>query len=63
MDQVNDFRLRGYIVIGKLRDDKLIEILRGEYDRLFAEARQSGHYRNLAIGDADSSEEKKNASK
>ena len=61
-DQVNDFRLRGYIVIGKLLDDELIELLRGEYDRLFTEARQSGHYRNLAIGDTDDIEEKKNAS-
>lgn len=62
-DQVNDFRLRGYTVIGKLLDDKLIELLRSEYDRLFAEARQSGHYRNLAIGDTDNSEKKGNVSK
>ena len=61
-DQVNDFRLRGYIAIGKLLDDELIELLRGEYDCLFTEARQSGHYRNLAIGDTDDIEEKKNAS-
>ena len=60
-DQVNQFRQRGYIAIGKLLDDELVAVLRAEYDRLFAEARQTGRFRNLAISDTDNLDEKNNA--
>ena len=60
-EQVDQFQLRGYVVIGKLLDDEMIEVLRAEYDRLFAEARQTGQYRNLSIGDTDDLDEKNNA--
>ena len=60
-DLVNDFRRRGYLVIGKLFDDKLIKLLQVEYDSLFTEASETGRYSNLAISDSDDIEEKKNA--
>ena len=60
-EQFDQFQLRGYVVIGKLLDDEKIEVLRAEYDRLFAEARQTGQYRNLSIGDTDDLDEKNNA--
>ena len=60
-DQVAQFRERGYVRIGKLLDDELVERLRNEYDRVFAEARVDGRYRNLAIDDTDDTEAKANA--
>ena len=60
-DQVAQFRERGYVRIGKLLDDELVERLRDEYDRVFAEARVDGRYRNLAIDDTDDNEAKANA--
>ncbi len=60
-DQVASFHTDGYLPIGKLLDDELVGILRAEYDRLFAEARQTGHYRNLAIDNTESVQEKAEA--
>jgi len=60
-EQVNTFRQRGYISIGKVLDDALVETLRNEYDRLFTEARQDGRFRNLAIDDTDDLDRKNNA--
>ena len=60
-EQVDQFQLRGYVVIGKLLDDEMIEVLRAEYDRLFAEARQTGQYRNLSIDDTDDLDKKNDA--
>ena len=60
-DQVAHFREHGYIRIGGLLDDALVEHLRNEYDRLFAEARTDGRYRNLAIDNTDDIDAKANA--
>ena len=60
-EQIDEFHLRGYIAYGKLLDDPLIEVLRAEYDRLFAEARQTGRFRNLSIGDTEDLDKKNNA--
>ncbi len=50
-EQIDEFRVRGFVRIGPLLDDGLIAELRAEYDRCFDEARQSNHFRNLAISD------------
>lgn len=60
-DQITDFLDAGYLSIGKLLDDDTVELLRSEYDRLFAEALQDGRYRNLAIDDTDDLDEKRDA--
>lgn len=60
-EQIASFHERGYLVIGKLLDDGLIERLRTEYDREFEIARKSGGFRNLAIEDTDDVNTKNNA--
>lgn len=60
-EQIDEFHLRGYVVVGKLLDDDLIEVLRAEYDRLFAEAHETGRFRNLSIGDTENIDEKTDA--
>jgi ectoine hydroxylase-related dioxygenase (phytanoyl-CoA dioxygenase family) len=60
-EQVGLFHEQGFLKIGKLLDDDLVEVLCTEYDALFAEAQHSGRYRNLAIDDTESVEEKKQA--
>ncbi len=52
-EQIGEFWEKGFVKIGKLLDDELLEELRREYDRIFAAARQDGHFRNLAIDDTD----------
>ena len=47
-EQVDQFRVRGYLSLGKVLDDELVAQLREEYDRLFAEARGAGTFRNLS---------------
>lgn len=46
--QIDTFRREGYVPIGKLVEDSMLEELRSEYDRAFDEARNSSLYRNLA---------------
>ncbi len=60
-DQVAHFCEHGYVRIGKLLDDELVERLRDEYDRVFVEARTDGRYRNLAIDDTGEIDAKANA--
>ena len=60
-EQIDQFRRRGFIAVGKLLDDDLVAVLRDEYDRLFAEARQNGRFRNLSISDTDDLDEKNSA--
>jgi phytanoyl-CoA hydroxylase len=60
-NQTASFAVKGYLPIGKLLDDDLIAELRDEYDRLFSEAREDGHYRNLAINNTDDIAEKRDA--
>ena len=60
-EQIDQFRRRGFIIIGKLLDDDLVAVLRDEYDRLFAEARQNGRFRNLSISNTDDLDEKNSA--
>ncbi len=60
-EQIDQFRSRGFIAVGKLLDDGLVALLRDEYDRLFAEACQTGRFRNLSISDTDDLDEKNNA--
>ncbi len=50
-EQVDQFRIQGYLALGKVFEDELVAQLRGEYDRLFADARGEGTYRNLASPD------------
>lgn len=59
--QIDDFRARGYLRIGPLLDGETVEVLRSEYDRVFAEARQSNRFRNLSISDTDALEDKLHA--
>ena len=47
-DQVDTFRRDGFVVIGKLLENGHLEEMRAEYDRIFAEARDSERYRNLS---------------
>jgi ectoine hydroxylase-related dioxygenase (phytanoyl-CoA dioxygenase family) len=50
-EQLDQFRGQGFIRIGPLLDDELVNVLRQEYDRVFAEARATGGFRNLSISD------------
>ncbi|HAA76335.1 TPA: hypothetical protein DCE37_14560 [Candidatus Latescibacteria bacterium] len=59
--QITSFLDDGFLPIGKLLDDDLVEQLRDEYDHLFSEAREEGRYRNLAILDTDDVDEKRDA--
>ena len=59
--QITSFLDDGFIGIGRLLDDEDVEELRTEYDRCFTEARENGRYRNLAIGDTDDAEQKREA--
>ena len=53
-EQVNEFRTRGYLKLGRLLDDAAVELLRREYDREFELARSgASSFRNLAIDDTD----------
>ena len=60
-EQISQFHDIGYLSVGKLLDDEILGDLQNEYDRLFAEAREDGRYRNLAIGNTDDVEEKRSA--
>ena len=60
-EQIDFFAANGYLKFGKILDDDEIEVLRVEYDRMFAEARQSGRFRNLAIDNTEDLEEKNTA--
>ncbi|MBI4551460.1 MAG: phytanoyl-CoA dioxygenase family protein [Candidatus Latescibacteria bacterium] len=60
-EQVDSFREHGYLRIGKLLDDDLVELLRREYDREFELAHQHGGFRNLAIDNTDDLDAKNNA--
>ena len=57
-DQLDHFRTQGFLRIGPLLDDELVQSLGDEYDRVFAEARATERYRDLSKkDDADSDEE------
>ncbi|MDA0709979.1 MAG: phytanoyl-CoA dioxygenase family protein [bacterium] len=60
-EQIHTFQKDGYLRIGKLLGDDLIETLRQEYDREFSLARENNRFRNLAISDTDNLEDKKSA--
>jgi ectoine hydroxylase-related dioxygenase (phytanoyl-CoA dioxygenase family) len=60
-EQAEHFQERGYLAIGKLLDDDLIDLLRDEYDAVFEHARSAGTFRNLAIDDTDDLEAKNQA--
>ncbi len=60
-EQIDQFRRRGFIAVGKLLNDDLVALLGDEYDRLFAAARQNGRFRNLSISDTDDLDEKNSA--
>ena len=62
-NQISSFHNCGYLPIGKLLDDNLIDHLRGEYDRIFSDSQADGRYRNLAIDNTDDITEKRNAKK
>ena len=60
-EQIEHFRQKGYLAIGKLLDDDLIGQLRAEYDTVFERARNAGDFRNLALDDSDDLEAKNQA--
>ena len=60
-DQIDQFRERGYLKIGKVLTDEEIEIYRREYDYEFEQAHQNGRFRNLAIDDTQDLKKKKEA--
>ena len=60
-DQLDGFRLRGFLEYGPLLEPDLLQELRDEYDRLFAEAREDGRYRNLSIDDTEDTGAKRDA--
>ncbi|MDA1141345.1 MAG: phytanoyl-CoA dioxygenase family protein [Planctomycetota bacterium] len=62
-DQINHFRQRGYLKVGKVLTDEEIEVYRREYDHEFERARQDGRFRNLAIDDTQDLQKKKEAPK
>jgi phytanoyl-CoA hydroxylase len=50
-DRIDAFHRDGYLPAIPMLEEPEIEILRAEYDRVFAEARASRTYRNLAVSD------------
>ena len=60
-EQIDHFHRRGYVEIGPLLEPELVEALRRDYDRLFAEARREGDYRNLSIDDGNDERAKRDA--
>ena len=42
-EQIDDFNINGFVKIGKIINDELIDKLRKEYDRIFYEAKESGN--------------------
>ena len=54
-EQVASFWEDGYLIVGKVLEDELIELMRREYDDEFSQARRSERpIRNLAVADDDS---------
>ena len=51
--QLERFRTEGFLRIGALLDGELVGTLRDEYDRVFAEARATDRFRDLAEPDDD----------
>ncbi len=49
-DQIDFFWQRGYLRVGKILTDDEINVYRAEYDRVFAEANQTGQLTDLAAG-------------
>jgi ectoine hydroxylase-related dioxygenase (phytanoyl-CoA dioxygenase family) len=49
-DQIDTFWKQGFLRIGSLLNADEIEVLRREYDRIFAEAEAVGGARNLSVG-------------
>ena len=61
-EQVDRFRHDGYLKLGRLLDDGLVDLLRREYDREFALARDGdAQFRNLSISDTDDLRKKNEA--
>lgn len=56
-EQVDQFRVQGYLSLGKVLEDELVARLREEYDRIFAEARGAGTFRNLSSSEAQDKKE------
>ena len=52
-EQLEHFATQGFLRIGALLDGELVGSLREEYDRVFAEARATDRYRDLAEPDDD----------
>ncbi len=61
--QIDGFWSDGFVCVGKVLSDEQIELLRGEYDRTFEEARAGKiNFRNLSINNTDELEDKNQAS-
>ena len=52
-EKIAEFHENGFIKIGKLIPDDLIETLQDAYDHEFQAARKRGNFRNLAMADTD----------
>lgn len=60
-DQLDFFHANGYLRVGRILDDELLQTLRREYDAEFQKAWESNAYRNLAIDDGGDSTAKQTA--
>ena len=55
--QLDQFHKKGFVAVGPLLEEGEVRELREEYDRLFAEARQSARMRNLSTADGEATTE------
>ena len=60
-EQIDFFAANGYLSYGQILEPNEVELLRTEYDREFALARETGHYRNLAVDDTNDKAQKQTA--
>ena len=51
--QIADFQEQGYLRVGAVFDGEQLTELQSEYDRVFAEARESSQMRNLSSSDGE----------
>ena len=60
-EQIDFFRVNGYLPCGKVLEDAEVEVLRREYDVEFEKAWQANSLRNLSAGDSVDAEGKRAA--
>ena len=60
-EQADFFVENGYLKYGKILSDDTIDLLRREYDAVFAQASADDSYRNLSVSDSVGADAKANA--